>query len=112
MTEETGFTDDVPDADVTPETAAPELEVTPDVPPAIDMDAIHAATQAHSDAVSAAHETLKQRVGNAYSIFASELDNAMRAWQNAVSEIKSHSGLIGETAEVIRDAGTDASRAV
>jgi len=70
-----------PDLDVNDATG--EASETPEATePAIDFAGHGAAFRKHQAAVSEAHDTLAQRVENAYSIFCADLDRAYRVWED------------------------------
>lgn len=76
------------------ETAAAEATGTaaPDY-----ITAMQNAHDIHSDAVNFAHETLRERVGNAYDIFSSDLDRAYKVWENTARDIRQVAGIIGSS---------------
>jgi hypothetical protein len=112
MTEQTGQQDVSPDTDPAPEAPTVEPVAATELPAAVDPVAIHAATEAHSAAVTAAHNTLSQRLENAYQIFASELANAYRTWETDVNRIKSAVGLIEGDIGGTGNGNGDATRSV
>lgn len=80
-----------------PEPIESESEATPlepaSVPPAFDPSQVTAATEAHNAAVTTAHNTLAQRLENAYSIFKSDLDRAYSIWEDVMQMIRQGAGL-------------------
>jgi hypothetical protein len=91
---------EVPPLELDEPTTEPEPEAsddsddsdTPLPSHAPDWDAIHEATQAHDAAVTEAHDTLKERLENAYRIFSDDLTRAMRVWKNHVADVKDPTG--------------------
>lgn len=94
-------------APVEQETAA---ESVTEAPPALDMGAVENASDAHTAAVTTAHENLRTRMEAAYAEFSTELDRAYRVWEDAVSVAKAIAPVIPQVSEVIHEP-PDATRA-
>lgn len=77
-----------------PVEAAPEPSVADT--PAIDMDAVADATDAHATAVNTAHENFKTRMAAAYAELGNDLRKAYTVWDNAYSAAKSAAGVISD----------------
>jgi hypothetical protein len=63
-------------------------------PPVVDLAAHAQLTAEHAAAVTSAHQTLSQRMDNAYSIFSADLDRAYRIWEDGVKLVREGSSLI------------------
>lgn len=81
--------DDMTATETTPETPETDPEATPETPKALNMDKVEAATDAHVEAVTTAHENLGTRMAAAYAEFSNDLDRAYTVWENAVKDAKS-----------------------
>lgn len=90
-----------------PESTETAAQPEPQAQPAPDFDAIHDATDAHNAAVSAAHQTLAQRLRDAYQIFGEDLTRAYKVWENIVSSAKLGSGIAHDVSEVVSDVQSD-----
>jgi hypothetical protein len=83
-----GTSDDMPATDANSETGSEAADTAEEVPPATDMDAVKAATDAHAQAVSEAHENLHTRMQAAYAEFKNGLDRAYSVWENAINDAR------------------------
>lgn len=99
--------------EVTPEETAPEPVAEPaqPEPAAPDFQAISQATEAHAAAVKAAHETLAQRMANAYEIFAADLDRAYRVWEDVSNVIRQGAGIVRDIGGTSHAGSADPSSA-
>lgn len=77
-----------------PEQTASEAQA---IPPAIDHNAVEAATAVHTEAVATAHEGLRTRLESAYATFGNELDNAWSLWENAVKDARIAESFLPQT---------------
>jgi len=103
---------DMPAEAETPEASPVAPEAPPTAVPAKSyMAQMQEAHDNHTDAVNAAHETLRQRMANAYEIFASDLDRAYKVWENHSTQIRQAAGLVEELGGSHNAADTDPTTA-